>query len=31
MTTIHYWCPLRRAYVSMAVPVEMAFKLVGVV
>lgn len=29
MTTIHYWCPLRRAYVSMTVPVETAFKLVG--
>lgn len=31
MTTIHFWCPLRRAYVSMKVPVEMAFRLVGVV
>lgn len=30
MTTVHYWCPLRRAYVSMLVPTEMAFKLVGV-
>lgn len=29
MTTIHYWCPLRRTYVSVAVPVETAFKLVG--
>ena len=31
MTTIHYWCPLRRAYVAMLVPIETAFKLVGVV
>lgn len=31
MTAIRYWCPLRRAYVTEWVPVEMAFKLVGVV
>ena len=31
MTTIHFWCPLRRAYVSMPVPVETAFRLVGVI
>lgn len=29
MTTIHFWCPLRRAYVSMQVPTETAFKLTG--
>jgi len=29
MTTIHFYCQLRRAYVSMQVPTEAAFKLAG--
>jgi len=29
MTTIHYWCPLHRAYVQRTVPTALAFKLVG--
>ena len=29
MTTIHYWCPLHRAYVQRMVPTELAFKLAG--
>lgn len=31
MTTIHYWCPLNRAYVYLTVPTPVAFKLVGIV
>jgi len=27
MTMIYYWCPLRQAYVSMLLPIEVAFKL----
>lgn len=29
MTTIHYWCPLARAYVQRTVPTELAFRLAG--
>ena len=29
MTRIHYWCPMHRAYVYAVVPVDVAFKLVG--
>lgn len=29
MTTIHYWCPLRRAYVTERVATDVAFRLVG--
>jgi hypothetical protein len=29
MTTIHYWCPLHRAYVQRMVPTELAFRLAG--
>ena len=31
MTTIHYWCPLRRAYVSVTVPIEVAYRLMGAI
>jgi hypothetical protein len=27
--TIHYYCPLRRAYITADVPTELAFKLMG--
>jgi hypothetical protein len=27
MTTIHYWCPINRAYIYATVPVEVAFLL----
>ena len=26
--TIHYYCPLRRAYITATVPTELAFKLI---
>ena len=29
MTTIHYWCPLRRAYVTMTVPTQVALAMRG--
>lgn len=29
MTTIHYWCPITRAYIYATVPVEVAFLLAG--
>jgi hypothetical protein len=29
MTRIHYWCPAHRAYVYAVVPLNVAFKLVG--
>jgi hypothetical protein len=27
--TIHYFCPLRRAYIETTVPTDVAFKLMG--
>lgn len=27
--TIHYFCPLRRAYITATVPTELAFRLMG--
>ena len=29
MTTIHYWCPLRRAYATMIVPTQVALAMRG--
>ena len=29
MTAIHFWCPLRRAYVTERVATDVAFRLVG--
>jgi hypothetical protein len=29
MTTIHFYCPLRRAYVTAIVPTQVAFTLMG--
>ena len=31
MTTIHYWCPVRRVYVSVTLPIEVAYRLMGAV
>jgi hypothetical protein len=31
MTSIHFWSPLHGAYVYVTVPVEVAFRLAGLV